>query len=146
LSSSHDIAGRAPTIARVPSRQKGVTMSFLILANAPFDGAQERVAAGSNTWFHGSKFVFFDDPGRLLKAMTPERMEIIRLLGEEGPMTMESISLFLARKKLAVVRDLETLLDLEIIDLDCDASYLFDFSGIRIVLQYPPSSFKVRKT
>jgi predicted transcriptional regulator len=120
-------------------------MSFLILANVPFDGAQERVAAGSNAQCHGSKFVFFDDPGRLLKALSPERMEIIRLLGEEGPMTVESISLFLAREKLAVRRDLQILLDLEIIDLDCDACYLFGFSGIRIVLQYPPSSFMGRK-
>ena len=121
-------------------------MSFLILANVPFDGAQERVAAGSNAQCHGSKFVFFDDPGRLLKALSPERMEIIRLLGEEGPMTVESISSFLAREKLAVMRDLQTLLDLEIIDLDCDASYLFGFSGIRILLQYPPFSFMERKT
>jgi DNA-binding transcriptional ArsR family regulator len=121
-------------------------MSFLILANVPFDGAQEMVSAGSNARFQGSKFVFFDDPGRLLKATTPERMEIIRLLGEEGPMTVESISLLVAREKLAVRRDLEALLDLEIIDLDCDASYLFGFRGIRIVLQYPHSSFGGRKT
>jgi predicted transcriptional regulator len=121
-------------------------MSFLILANVPFDGAQERLAAGGNDQLHGSRFLFFDDPGRLLEATSPERMKIVRLLGEAGPMTMDSISLFLAREKLAVMRDLEILLDLEIIDLDCDASYLFGFSGICMVLQYPLSSSMGRKT
>jgi predicted transcriptional regulator len=112
-------------------------MSFLMLANVPFDETQENAEAVSGVQSRSTKFIFFDDPARLLTAVTPERMEIIRLLREEGPMTMESISASVAREKISVMRDLESLLDLEIIDLDRDASYLFGFDGMRITCQYP---------
>jgi hypothetical protein len=112
-------------------------MSFLIFANVPLDGAQEAAAAGSNARPHGSRLVFVDDIRRLLEALTVERMEIVAMLLEEGPMRAESIASLLARERTMVMHDLETLLDLEIIDLDHDASYLFGFNGMRVVLQYP---------
>jgi predicted transcriptional regulator len=112
-------------------------MNFLILANFPFDRAQERTACGSSVWSHGSRFLLFDDPTRLLEALTVQRMEIVTMLREEGPMTAESIASLQAREKTSVMRDLEALLDLEILDLDRDARYLFDFNGIRVILHYP---------
>jgi len=144
LSGSHDTAKRAPTIACVPPLQKGVTMNFLILANVPSDRAQERTASCRSMGSHGSRFLLFDDPTRLLEVLTVQRMEIVTMLREEGPMTAESIASLQVREKTAVMRDLEALLDLEILDLDSDASYLFGFSGIRVILQFPHRGHKER--
>ncbi|MGF6530485.1 putative transcriptional regulator [Paraburkholderia sp. GAS206C] len=119
-------------------------MNFLILANVPFDRAQESTASCSSVRSRGSRFLLFDDPARLLEALTVQRMEIVTMLREEGPMTAESIASLQAREKTAVMRDLEALLDLEILDLDRDASYLFGFSGIRVILQFPHRGHKER--
>lgn len=79
--------------------------------------------------------MFFQEPENLLKAMTADRMQIIRLLRDEGPMTAETIAAYLERDKVMVRRDLKALLDFEIIDLERDAQYLFEFDGIEIRLQ-----------
>jgi predicted transcriptional regulator len=112
-------------------------MNFLFLTNVALSDSGGNAGGIDRIQARGSKFLFFDDPVRLLAVLTPGRMEIIRLLCEEGPMTEESISLAVARDNLSVRRDLECLLDMEIIDLDRDASYLFGFNRMRVTCDYP---------
>jgi predicted transcriptional regulator len=114
-------------------------MRFLALETTTFDAKRERVNANAirNSQHPQTTFIFFEDAEGLLEAITATRVEIIRLLRNEGPMTAEAIAVRLKRAKLMVGRDLEALLDLEIIDLDIDARYLFEFDGLRICLQFP---------
>jgi hypothetical protein len=115
-------------------------MNLLILANVPVDETQQPAAAVGNAASDGSKCIVFSDPWRLIKTATVERMEIIMLLREMGPMTAESISSSLARDRVGVLRDLEVLLNLEILDVDRDASYLFGFDGLCVILQSSQSA------
>jgi predicted transcriptional regulator len=120
-------------------------MSFLILANVPRDDMDGPLAALGNAQSRDSHCISFSDLQQLIETVTLERIAIIRLLREEGPLRAESISSCLARDKLAVMRDLETLLELEIIDVDRDASYLFGFDGVRVILHYPYSDRRGEK-
>ena len=110
-------------------------MRLLTLQTVSFNCMQERMDRISVGRYSGSISMFFQEPENLLKAMTADRMQIIRLLRDEGPMTAETIAAYLERDKVMVRRDLKALLDFEIIDLERDAQYLFEFDGIEIRLQ-----------
>ena len=112
-------------------------MRLLILETIPFDAVKERMDAILNGQHPDSTWILFDEPDGLLWTVTAQRMEIIRLLHEEGPMTAEAIAMRLQRGRMVVGHDLEALLDSEIIDLDRDARYLFGFDGIMIRLRFP---------
>ena len=112
-------------------------MRLLILETTSFDAVKERMDAILNGQHPDSTWILFDEPEGLLWTVTAQRMEIIRLLHEEGPMTAEAIATRLQRGRMVVGHDLEALLDSEIIDLDRDARYLFGFDGIMIRLQFP---------
>ncbi|WP_459252617.1 HVO_A0114 family putative DNA-binding protein [Paraburkholderia sediminicola] len=85
---------------------------------------------------------FFEDTEHLLAILAPARLEIIRLLREEGPAPADTIAACLGRERLMVSRDLGVVLDERIIDLERDARYAFGFEGIRVVLQYSSSGFE----
>ena len=121
-------------------------MRLLILETTSFDAVKERMDAILNGQHPDSTWILFDEPEGLLWTVTAQRMEIIRLLHEEGPMTAEAIATRLQRGRMVVGHDLEALLDSEIIDLDRDARYLIECDGIRIRLQCPHPEHRVAQS
>jgi predicted transcriptional regulator len=115
-------------------------MNFLILANTRFNDAQEPAVVTSSSPSQGCRGIVSSDLCGLIGIATVERLEIIMLLNEMGPMSIESICARLGRDRRAIVRDLDLLLDLQIIDVDHDASYVFSFNGLCVVFQYPQSA------
>jgi hypothetical protein len=57
-----------------------------------------------------------------------------------------AVAMRLKRGRMMAGHDLEALLESEIIDLDRDARYLFEFDGIRIRLQFPHSEHRVAQS
>ncbi|KAE8759307.1 hypothetical protein FSO04_14340 [Paraburkholderia madseniana] len=124
-----------------------MTVRLLILETTSFDAMQERMDAILDGQHPDSTCIFFDELEGLLRTITAKRMEIIRLLlHDEGPMTAEAIAMRLKRGRTMAGHDLEALLESEIIDLDRDARYLFEFDGIRIRLQFPHAEHRVAQS
>ena len=117
-------------------------MSFLTLASVPFDAMNHPINAFREDRNRDLNLIFFEDAEHLLAILAPARLEIIRLLREEGPAPADTIAACLDRDRLMVSRDLGVLLDAHVIDLERDARYIFGFEGIRVMLQYPPSGLR----
>lgn len=122
-------------------------MRLLIHEITSFDAMQERMDAILDVQHPDSTFIFFEESDGLMRNTIEKRTEMIRLqLCDEEPMTAEAIAIRLKHGRMMVGRDLEALLKSEIIDLDRDASYLFEFDGIRIRLQFPYSENRVAQS
>jgi predicted transcriptional regulator len=81
--------------------------------------------------------MFFESPELLLRTITAGRIDIIRLLRDAGPMTAEEAAASLARDRVLVARDVDALLDAQIVDLERDARYVFEFRDLIIHLRLP---------
>jgi predicted transcriptional regulator len=124
-----------------------MTMRLLIRETTALGAMQERMDAIVDGQHPDPAFIFFEAPEGLLRTTTAKRMEMIRLLlHDEGPMTVEAVAMRLKRGRMMAGHDLEALLESEIIDLDRDARYLFEFDGIRIRLQFPHSEHRVAQS
>jgi predicted transcriptional regulator len=117
-------------------------MSFLTLASVPLDAMNQPITAFCDDRPCDLNLIFFEDAEHLLAILAPARLEIIRLLREEGPAPADAIAACLDRDTLMVSRDLGVLLDAQVIDLERDARYVFGFEGIRVMLQFPPSGLR----
>ncbi len=117
-------------------------MSFLTLASVPLGTTNQPITAFRDDRPRDLNLIFFEDAEHLLAILAPTRLEIIRLLREEGPAPVDTIAACLDRDRLTVIMDLGVLLDARVIDLERDACYVFGFEGIRVVLQYPPSRLR----
>jgi predicted transcriptional regulator len=83
-------------------------------------------------------YISFIDPARALRFMNDKRFQIIQLLIKEGPLTASVIAARLRRNRLMVERDLETLFEGEVIERDREQRYVYEFSGISMLLTFPP--------
>jgi DNA-binding transcriptional ArsR family regulator len=123
-----------------------MTMRLLIRETTAFGAMQERMDAILDGQHPDSTFIFFEEPEGLLRTTAAKRMEIIRELHDEGPMTVEAVAMRLKRGRMMAGHDLEALLESEIIDLDRDARYLIECDGIRIRLQCPHPEHRVTQS
>jgi DNA-binding transcriptional ArsR family regulator len=123
-----------------------MTMRLLIRETTALGAMQERMDAILDGQHPDSTFIFFEEPEGLLRTTAAKRMEIIRELHDEGPMTVEAVAMRLKRGRMMAGHDLEALLESEIIDLDRDARYLIECDGIRIRLQCPHPEHRVTQS
>jgi predicted transcriptional regulator len=124
-------SGCVPPVAHF-SCEEGVFMRLLTLKTKSFDAVHERADARGE--YCDSTCMFFESPELLLRTITAGRIDIIRLLRDAGPMTAEEAAASLARDRVLVARDLDALLDAQIVDLERDARYVFEFRDLIIHL------------
>jgi predicted transcriptional regulator len=82
-------------------------------------------------------YISFSKPVNIIRLMSVKRFQIVQLLMGQGTRSVEAIAAKLGRNRLMVERDLEILLESEVIERDRAHRYYFEFAAIRIVLQFP---------
>jgi predicted transcriptional regulator len=82
-------------------------------------------------------YISFIQPTRVLRLLNETRFKIVQLLMRHGPLGAGDIAARLGRNRLMTERDLETLLESEVIERDRACQYYFEFAAIRVVLQWP---------
>lgn len=79
--------------------------------------------------------VSYEDPVELLRFMTAERVEIVKMPLELGPLPQEEIAVRVGRNGGAFADDLRILLASEVIRLNEKYEYCFDHDGFRVILK-----------
>jgi predicted transcriptional regulator len=79
----------------------------------------------------------YEDPVELLQFMTAERMEIVKLLREVGPLLEQEIAIQTGRYGEDFADDLRTLLASEVLRLNAKYEYCFDYDGVCVTLEWP---------
>ncbi|RFU44467.1 helix-turn-helix domain-containing protein [Paraburkholderia sp. DHOC27] len=82
----------------------------------------------------------FDDPVELLRLMRADRMKIVQLLLESGPLPVEQIAARTLASNQALTDDLQKLLETGIVLLNANDEYCFDYDGIQITAEWPLSN------
>lgn len=81
--------------------------------------------------------ICYEDPVEMLLFVTAERMEIVKLLLEAGPLPEEQIALRTGRDADVLTDDLRKLLAGEVLGLNAKYEYCFDYDGLRVTLEWP---------
>jgi predicted transcriptional regulator len=82
-------------------------------------------------------YISYSRANRVLRLMSMSRFQIVQFLIRRGAHCAATIAAGLGRNRLMVERDLQILLESEVIDRDREHRYYFAFDAIRVVLQFP---------